>query len=186
MLKTIARIVFVVLSVAYPFVIYFGRNHVTPQTMALVLLCLLTIRAWLLGWKNTAAKLLLLTGVLVSLATFLFGGLIGLLWYPCAINFVMLLIFSYSVLHPPTVIERLARLTDANLPTHAVIYTRMVTMAWCVFFVINGCISAWTALYASAEAWTFYNGLVAYVLMGLLFVLEWIIRYFYRKRHATA
>lgn len=186
MLKSIARIVFVVLSITYPFVIYFGRNHVTPQMMALALLCLLVTRAWLVGWKNPAAKLLLLTGVLVCFATFLTGGLIGLLWYPSAINLGMLLIFAYSVLHPPTVIERLARLTDPNLPEHAVSYTRKVTLVWCAFFVINGSISVWTALFASTETWTLYNGLIAYILMGLLFALEWVVRYFYRKRHATA
>lgn len=185
MLKSITRIVFVVLSVTYPFVIYFGRNHVTPQTMALALLCLLVIRAWLVGWKTPTAKLLILAGVLVCLATFLLGGLIGLLWYPSAINLGMLLAFAYSVLHPPTVIERLARLTDPALPAHAVIYTRKVTLVWCAFFVLNGGISAWTALFAFTETWMLYNGLIAYILMGLLFVIEWVVRYFYRKRHDT-
>lgn len=185
MLKTIAHFVFIALSVTYPFVIYFGRNHLSPQSMALILLALLCLRAAVLGWKDSTSKWLLLIGILANLLTFFFDGLIGLLWYPTAINIAMLVMFGISLYHPPTFIERLARLSEPVLPEHAIAYTRNVTKVWCVFFLLNACISAWTVLGASTETWAFYNGFVSYLLMGTLFFVEWVIRYFFRKRHAV-
>jgi uncharacterized membrane protein len=37
--------------------------------------------------------------------------------------------------------------------------------------------------YASLEAWTLYNGVVAYVLMGLLFSLEFLYRHWRFRRY---
>ena len=73
-------------------------------------------------------------------------------------------------------IERVARLREPALPTAAVSYTRKVTIAWCVFFLLNGAIALYTALWASLEAWTLYNGFIAYLLIGLMFGVEWLIR----------
>ena len=53
---------------------------------------------------------------------------------------------------------------------------------WCVFFILNGTAAAFTALYdfGSSELndkiWSVYNGGISYVLMGLLFTVEFIIR----------
>ncbi len=55
-------------------------------------------------------------------------------------------------------------------------YTRRVTQVWCGFFVLNGGLALCTALWASDAGWALYNGLVAYVLMGLLFAGEWLVR----------
>lgn len=185
MLKAIAHFVFIALSITYPFVIYFGRNHLTPQSMALILLAVLCLRATVLGWKDATTKWLLLIGIVANLLTYLFDGLIGLLWYPMAINLTMLLVFATSLYHPPTIIERLARIKDPFLPDHAVAYTRNVTKVWCLFFILNASISVWTVLQASTETWAFYNGFVSYILMGTLFFVEWVVRYFFRKRHAV-
>jgi uncharacterized membrane protein len=79
-------------------------------------------------------------------------------------------------MHPPTIIERIARFTDPNLPFEAIGYTRRVTIAWCVFFVCNGSIALYTAVGASLETWAFYNGIVAYILLGLMFGGEFLMR----------
>jgi uncharacterized membrane protein len=62
------------------------------------------------------------------------------------------------------------------MPPHGVIYTRKVTWAWCGFFALNGTAALVTALWASERIWALYNGLVAYVLIGLLFAGEWLVR----------
>ena len=74
------------------------------------------------------------------------------------------------------IIERLARLQEPDLPPEGVRYTRKVTWAWCGFFIVNGGIAAWTALYADLAAWTLYNGCISYLLMGLMFAVEWLCR----------
>ena len=55
-----------------------------------------------------------------------------------------------------------------------------VTRAWCVFFVLNGGIALWTAVAASDAAWALYNGGIAYLLMGAMFLGERCLR----PRHA--
>jgi len=60
-----------------------------------------------------------------------------------------------------------------------------VTIVWCVFLLLNGLVALWTALYASLELWTAYNGFVAYLLMGALFGGELLVRKFVRAREAA-
>ncbi len=49
-------------------------------------------------------------------------------------------------------------------------------MVWSLFFLLNGSVSLCTALWATAETWALYNGLVAYVLVGALIGGEWLVR----------
>jgi len=80
----------------------------------------------------------------------------------------------------------LARDRQPDFPPAAVAYTRRVTQIWCGFFAVNGVIALYTALFASLQQWTFYNGFLAYLLMGFLFAGEYCARCFFRRRHAIA
>jgi uncharacterized membrane protein len=51
------------------------------------------------------------------------------------------------------------------------------------FFGINGAIALATALWASAAFWSLYNGLIAYMLMGLLFAGEYLVRSHFKRRY---
>jgi uncharacterized membrane protein len=42
--------------------------------------------------------------------------------------------------------------------------------------VVNGALAAYTAVFASREAWALYNGVIAYLLMGGLFAGERLLR----------
>jgi uncharacterized membrane protein len=98
----------------------------------------------------------------------------------------MLALFGYSLISPPSIIERIARLKEPNLPPAAIHYTRRVTQVWCGFFVINACISLATIFWTTPLIWSLYNGVIAYILMGLLFAGEYFIRkQFKRRHHAT-
>ena len=103
--------------------------------------------------------------------------------YPVLVNAVLLIVFGLSLWRPPSVVERLARLTQPDLPPRGVAYTRQVTRVWCAFFVVNGGLAAATALWASDAVWALYNGLLAYGLMGALFAGEWLVRQRVMKRH---
>ena len=70
----------------------------------------------------------------------------------------MLLLFGLSLLYPPSMAERFARLREPDLPPAGVRYTRQLTQIWCVFFVANGAAAIVTAFYASREIWAWYNG----------------------------
>ena len=102
--------------------------------------------------------------------------------YPVAVNAVMLAIFLSSLWRGMPVIERLARLREPELPAAGVRYTRNVTWAWCGFFILNGAIASWTALYASLATWTLYNGAISYGLIAVMFTGEWLVRHQLRSR----
>lgn len=111
------------------------------------------------------------------------NALLPLKLYPLLINAVMLSVFAYTLISPPSMIERFARLREPDLPAQAIAYTRRVTQVWCGFFIINGLIALATALWASEAAWSLYNGLIAYLLMGLLFGGEYLFRLRFKRRH---
>ncbi len=95
----------------------------------------------------------------------------------------MLILFGTTLLRPPTMVERFARLRKPELSPAGVRYTRRVTEAWCLFFVFNCAVAAYTALFASREVWALYNGFIVYILMGTLFVGERAVR---RRMISTA
>jgi uncharacterized membrane protein len=122
----------------------------------------------LLGWMGPCVALLGVVALLMrSSAT--------LLYYPVLVNAIFLLAFATSLFQPQTLVERLARRLDPDLPPEGVCYTRKVTIAWCVFFAVNGGIAWWTTG-QSMTAWTLYNGLIAYLAIGMMFAGEWLVR----------
>ena len=168
------HVVLVALTAVYPLVVYFGLGHFEPRWLAFLLLALALVR---LGASRQPLwwAIALIAGVL-ALSTFLTNLALPLKLYPVAVNGLLLVLFGASLAHPPSAIERLARLTRPDLNPAGVAYTRKVTWVWCCFFAFNGAVSVITALSSSEATWALYNGLVAYALMGLLFAGEWIVR----------
>ena len=113
----------------------------------------------------------------------MFNQALPLKLYPALINAVLLVVFAASLAFPPTAVERIARLSEPDLPPSGVAYTRRVTQVWCGFFVLNGALALATALWMSDRAWALYNGLIAYGLIGLLFGVEWLVRQRVRAGH---
>ena len=92
------------------------------------------------------------------------------------------LVFFASSLSGESVIEKLARLKEPDLPAAGRRYCRRLTLVWCAFFVLNGLIAFDSAGNRTEVWWALYNGLIAYVLIGCLFAGEWLIRLRIRKR----
>ena len=167
-------------TIAYPLVVYLSLGHLEPQWLALMLVALALARACVAGqrfwWAVAAGAALLCT------ASWFRSDALAVKLYPVLVNFVLLLVFAFSLWRPPSVVERLARLREPDLPPAGVRYTRRVTCVWCGFFVFNGCIALYTALWGSDQQWALYNGLVAYVLMGVLMAAEWWMRQIVRSK----
>ena len=96
--------------------------------------------------------------------------------YPILLSLGLFCVFGYSLVRPPTVVERIARLREPDLPQDAIPYLRGVTLVWLVFFLANAAVSAATALSGSLELWTLYNGFLSYLIMGALFAGELVVR----------
>lgn len=175
-----ASTAFVILC--YPFLVLIGLSYFDVRGLALVLIVLAAARLGFLGdgqWTSPILWVLLpslATVVLMSLLVMASGSPAPLRFSPVAINAAMLLLFGVTLLRPPSMIERFARLKEPDLPPGAVRYTRAVTELWCGFFLLNGGIALYTALFADLEFWTLYNGVIAYVLMASLFTGEALVR----------
>jgi uncharacterized membrane protein len=168
-------------TIAYPATVYFGMGRLEPFWLGVALLALMGVRAllardavWLLAGAGAA---------LVAMAGMVANSWVPLKLYPFAVNAVLLAVFAASLWRGASLIERIARLSEPQLTPAAVAYTRRVTIVWCAFLAVNGALALATALWASNAIWALYNGLIAYVLIGLLFGAEWLVRKRVRAAH---
>lgn len=173
------------LTLLYPFVVHFAHGRVEPRWLALVLVVvgLLRLPSALktpIHWLGVALPLLL------AAVTWFANGALPARMYPVAVNLGMLILFGWTLLRPPSMVERIARLTEPDLPPYGIVYTRRVTQVWVAYFIINGSIAFWTAVWGSQAIWTLYNGLISYCVMGVLFGGEWLVRRHVRQKYANA
>jgi uncharacterized membrane protein len=180
LLQAIVLLLFILIPPA----IYFSLDLVQPRYFCLALIVVFALRmlpSWKQNNRSRAFMLWSLLMILVLLAIAISDTVTALLLYPVVMNIGFLILFLYSLFVPPSMVEQIARLHDANLPESGVQYTRKVTMVWCVFFLFNGSIAAWTVWSADRALWGLYNGLIAYFLMGTLMIVEYCVRCKVRK-----
>ncbi|UKV13126.1 hypothetical protein L6172_13825 [Thalassospiraceae bacterium SW-3-3] len=182
--KRIATILLAILGIIYPVLVYFGLTVFSPQIILIGLLILVLLRAasFALQKRYGAAGLAVLVAVIVA-AGGIASELVAIRFYPVIVSLTMGTIFTVTLFTERPMVERLARLKMPDLDAYSVAYTRKLTKVWIGFFALNAMIATWTALYASMEIWTLYNGLLSYVLIGILFIGEWPVRRFLRARH---
>lgn len=170
----IGRFLLTALTLAYPFIVLIGLKcwGLTAVAGIVVLICALN---YFIKPSRLSIILFFLSLVLVS-ASLILKIALPLKLYPVAVNITLFAFFSLSLLSDQSAIERIARLKDPNLAPEGVRYTRKLTILWCIFFIINGLIATWSAIYASDEIWALYNGLIAYFLIGIFIVGEIIVR----------
>lgn len=180
-MKVFLKVFVWVLAILYPVAVFYGVQYFQPKYMALLLAIVLLYRfatsqngKGLIDRKTAIVGALL--GLLIVLYSWFYNSVGGLKLYPVLINMTLLVVFFTSLYYPPSIIERLARLRQPDLPQSGIDYTRRVTKIWILFFIVNGTIALYTAIFASMEVWVLYNGLVAYIAMGCLFAGEFVYR----------
>lgn len=181
LLKTLAFVG----TLAYPAMVYYGMGSFSPLVFALLALFLLLIR--LVTIKRLAERKIWFNAfslaILLLIIITIINENLAVKAYPIIISLTIAGVFAFSLLHPPTIIERIARITKPNLSERGREYTRKATIIWLVFLLFNACISMVTALWGSLAAWTLWNGLISYILMGAIFAIEYIIRIRVQKCH---
>ncbi|WP_457807594.1 hypothetical protein [Kushneria sp. EE4] len=127
------------------------------------------------------------TLVLLMLLALLLSGRaeLGVRLYPVIINVSLALIFLTSLRSTP-LIERLARLSEPDLPPEGVRYTRRVTWMWGIFMSLNALAALALALWAPLHVWQYYTGAISYALAALLMAGEWLVRQRVRRRAVNA
>ena len=128
-------------------------------------------------------RLPVMVGVVLCGVAFAMNRESSLLFLPVAINSGMLVMFGWTLIKPPTMVEQFAVMLAGSISAEERRYCRAVTWVWTMFFAVNIVVATGTALYASRQMWAIYNGLVAYVLIGLVFTVELVYRHWRFRRY---
>ncbi|MBI9105593.1 MAG: hypothetical protein JEZ04_02550 [Spirochaetales bacterium] len=190
------KILLVIVSITYPVLIFLGLVvfKTPPRILSLCIAFVVVVNFLAFtgrkaaGGKKNVGKYIL-TGVLALLVVFIFifNSEVCLKLYPVIINVSLLATFGWTLLRPPVMILRFASIQDKTLSEQEgypgiVSYCRKVTIIWCSFFVFNILMSLYTTFFLSDFFWSLYNGLISYILIGVLFFGEMAVRHFVQKR----
>lgn len=187
---------FVGASVLYPFLIFFSIVYLDlpPRFLSLpVFIVALGHFFAFTGNKSDGmhkARTIILSILLgaLALAAFITNSATVLRFYPVILGITLLLTFSVTLIRPPSMILRFALLQDKTLASadadtfaDAERYCIRVTLVWCGFFIVNTAIALYTTVYASPFVWSLYNGFISYMIMGVLFAGEFLVRRMVRR-----
>lgn len=170
-------------GMTYPALVYFGMPFLPPPLFILIALTLNALRfvVFRSGYERSRWVWPLLFAGMTLIAIAVVNSTIAVKAYPVLLSLAVACVFGTSLIFPPTIVEQLARLTDPELTPRGIAYTRKVTQIWTVFLIANALTSATVAMWGSLEQWTIWNGLLSYLLMGILFICEFIVRHFHRQ-----
>ncbi|KLT72327.1 membrane protein [Neisseria arctica] len=173
-MRTVWQIILALLSVAYPLLWYWGRDNGAFYWLAGLMCGLWLLRAFF-SRENSQRTVAVIVAAFFAIVLWLRLPQ-TMYWYPVGVSLLMLAVFGGSLFAKQSVIERLARLQNPDLPPEGVRYTRKVTQIWCVFFILNALAAAVLVCAEQYEWWAFYTGIISYVLMGMLLGGEWLYR----------
>jgi uncharacterized membrane protein len=185
-MRTVGQVAMWIMLLGYPAVVYFGLTRWSVRGVAALLLVLLVpTMSW--RWSRSSDQLgrtgaaLPLGVAALLIASLLVDDQSFVLAMPILINAWLFVAFA-STLSGTPMIERFARLQSPELSNEQIRYCRRVTHVWAGFFVVNGGITGFLALFASARSWAIYTGLIAYVCIALLGTTEFLVRrYLFRE-----
>ena len=180
-LSTVAKSYTILVLAAYPALLWGGANWFTGRDLALVMLALVLPVAVVALWRPSSGGRGMVFGPVVTvlaLAVASWSGSTAFLYVePVAISLGFLLMFG-ATLRPGSMpmVERFARLQIATLSPAQVAWCRLWTVIWCSFFVASATIATVLAMAAPMSWWVLYTGPLSYVVMGVLFATEWVLR----------
>ena len=173
----LGAVLFTTLAVIYPIAVYFFHDRASFLLFAGGACCLLLLRAFVVRSELSTmlrAPMLVAVGVIVALSTL--DAAIAAKAYPAVLSVIVATVFGNSLRHPPSIIERIARIEDPQLTVTGQAYCRKVTWVWTIWLVANAVVATGLALWGSLDLWALWTGLVSYLVMGVLFSGEIMLR----------
>ena len=184
--KNVMRIALVCGAALYPLAMYVGLQTVSPRLVAMLCGAMVVAGTVLKQRQQNTLRLLapVMGAVLLCVISAFFNHAHVVLYLPVLISLNFLISFGYTLFRPPSMVAILAqRATAMTFDEQQLRYCRQVTFVWVVFFILNGAAAALTACCATLEVWSLYNGLIAYIAIGLLFAAELCYRYWRFRRY---
>ena len=163
------KIVACVFLVAYPFAVLYALKRGGFGAVAAILAL-----AAVVGFFVNRQKILLLCGLGVVCVALALRSAVAVKFYPVAMNFAVMAMFALSLLKKPLV-QIIGERMQGALPPRGVIYARKATIAWAFFMLFLTACSAAT-VFMPDEVWAVFNGFVSYILIAIMFALEYIAR----------
>ena len=169
------------LFVSYPAVAHFGAPG-TALALLFALVAYLLASAWI---HNT---LRWFVPPLVGAAVYWSAPPAEWLLYlpPILINLALAWVFGRTLLKGRVpLISRFALMEQEALSPEVAAYTRTLTWIWTALFVVAAAISLALALSGRHDAWSLFTNLINYLLVGALFLGEFVYRRlrFRHQRH---
>lgn len=177
------------LALGYPLLAHLAvlLDEVRLQWAALVWLLAVALSGALLKRRMWAWATLIAGAAAAWPLALAGGGLYALYLPPILIPASLLLLFGQSLRAGATpLVTRIATIMrQGDLPEELRLYTRRVTQLWCAMFVALIASAVGFALWASPEVWSLMTNVVHYVVLGALFVLEFLYRRMRYRRFET-
>jgi len=182
-LQKVFKVFFFLAAALYPVMVYyFLVVRKIPLRQFSIFIIAFAVFAFIAGTsqkKTFYRNSLVLLGL--GILCLITNSAIIIKFYPLLMNILFLFAFGSTLFVHPNMIFRFATMQDKSIrgsmaEKRVEAYCRKVTIVWCGFFVVNGSIAAWTIFSGSDVLWSVYNGGISYILIGVLFTGEFIVR----------
>jgi acyl-coenzyme A synthetase/AMP-(fatty) acid ligase/uncharacterized membrane protein/3-hydroxymyristoyl/3-hydroxydecanoyl-(acyl carrier protein) dehydratase len=177
------------LTFSYPFIVYFFGDQIPTTYIVAGLVSALIIRAVMQYRAQGAADIYsasALPVIAIMIGIFFWNEQLAALIYPVIMSASFALLLGWTLIYPPSLIERFARIVEPDLNEDGVRYTYKVTIVWMGYSLFNATASLFTVFWGDKDLWLLYNGFISYVLMGLLMGSEFLFRKYYRAKKKAA
>lgn len=179
-MKTVLAIVSGLFLLASPWVLYWTLSREQVGVAALVLVGWVILRtiptlvAAKSEQRNAALKLPAIALVFAVIGGFSHQG-VWLMLLPSATQVAFAMTFLSSLRGTP-LIEHFARMVKPELSPAQKKHCATWTLVWGIYLIALAVIGLVLARWATLAVWTAYVGIINYVLVGALFVVEYLIR----------
>lgn len=177
----------VLLMIGYPLLVFWGLRRLTPRIVALLAAVVIVIfwikRAGSASATGASRHVPSIIGLVLCGTAAVMNAESALLFMPAIVSCGFLVLFGWTLVRPPSMVERIAVKMAGPLPENERPYCRTITWVWTGFFLLNISLAIYTALGTSRALWVWYNGIISYVLIGLIFAAELVYRYWKFRRY---
>jgi uncharacterized membrane protein len=179
-MKLVLRIISALFLLASPWVLYWTLSRQRVGVAALTLVgwvIIRTIPVLLSAQREQRAAALRLPAIALIFAVlgWLFDNHTLLMVLPSATQATFGLAFLRSLAGTP-LIEHFARMVKPELTSAQQAHCRAWTRVWGIYLLVLAALGLVLARWATLTVWTAYVGVVSYVLVGVLFAVEYLIR----------